>query len=389
MDSDLKSALVTAIIGHNVADLKKLLLRLPGMLNKTITPRVADTNGNQMLKTVLHLVTERCVDGNTTAIINMINTVHAYPDMTVAIRNVSSLTDNGLMSNDNGRTALMQAVRYNRVTAATILLENGGRTNLLANAGESWLGMWMYPTLRVRGYNEEIPTFKDQLRMFRLLATHSTRQNHLTYMNDVTRHGAFSALHLGILEDDHIPIEKIQFVLENGVNPNLMDADGFTALHYYITKRDIQPWMLTYLLNSNCNPNIVNTVRSNTALQETIHYQTTNLYCYNTTIFTHRLSLLLDHGADLKNVNMDGDTALHMLLNMTTISEDAIQLCIQSNQIERKDIMKCNAQGQSVFVRSQLVLGGNTAGMILAFKQREDANLRHVVLMAGAFRDTL
>ncbi|WP_371220042.1 ankyrin repeat domain-containing protein [Orientia tsutsugamushi] len=91
---------------------------------------------------------------------------------------------------------------------------------------------------------------------------------------------------------------KLKFLLDNGANVNLMDNDGYTALHYASARGRID--VVEFLLNNNADINI-------TGKNTVVHFAAKNGY-------KDMVQFWLDRYPNMINLqDNDGNTALHLV----------------------------------------------------------------------------
>jgi len=106
-------------------------------------------------------------------------------------------------------------------------------------------------------------------------------------------------------------IKVAEVLLEHGAKPDLMDADGLTAL--MIASRGYRPETTKVLLEHGANPNIKSHNNDSIAAKMggTEGYTALMLACRTSTL--EMVRILLDHGADPRCVGADGKTALDIV----------------------------------------------------------------------------
>ncbi|WP_371219232.1 ankyrin repeat domain-containing protein [Orientia tsutsugamushi] len=215
------------------------------------------------------------------------------------------------IKNQYGSTPLHAAVYHKHINIATLLLKKGADVNIKNQYG--------YTPLHLA--SQRIPSYYDV---------------------DVCVPDDGSAPFV-IDEEYYTSTNKLKLLLDNGANVNLMDNDGYTALHYASARGRID--VVEFLLNNNADINITgkNTVVHSAAknghkdmvqfwldrypnminLQDNDGYTALHLVAkHRFTILPHDVhinrfdvaEMLLNRGVDTNIQNNDGNTALHLAL---------------------------------------------------------------------------
>lgn len=114
---------------------------------------------------------------------------------------------------------------------------------------------------------------------------------------------------------------NVQILLDNGADPNLIDADETVPLHY--AAKNYSLVIATLLLEKNANPNA-----KNKNLLTPMHYATMRKGLQVTMI-----KLLLDHKASANLEDADGNTPLHMAVARGKL--ESVKLLVKYTDVNR------------------------------------------------------
>ncbi|KAL3608675.1 hypothetical protein FPOAC2_03681 [Fusarium poae] len=110
-----------------------------------------------------------------------------------------------------------------------------------------------------------------------------------------------------------LPVQTIEFLLDNGADPNARDLDHWTPLHYacHITKRDGYGQNL-YCYHMRYNTRVATLIANKADVNAKGLDGNTPLHCATMSDKHYLVELLIKGGADVKAANFEGRTPLHL-----------------------------------------------------------------------------
>ena len=165
-------------------------------------------------------------------------------------------------------------------------------------------------------------------------------------------------------------IEAVSKFLSKGIDPNLRDKDGNTALHYASLNdsKDI----VQLLLDRGADIEAKNK-KGETALHKAI-------YCDFKDIFRDEVKLLLDRGANIEVKNKNNETALHYAAFKN--SKNIVQLLLDRGA----DIEAKNKKGETALHYAEIARNKRIVRLLIqkgaleSYKKNQSFNIKNLVL---------
>ena len=192
-----------------------------------------------------------------------------------------------------GHTALHMSIKQKHLGMTKILLDAGANPNVVERG-------WGQSALFFALDNPQ-QTIKDNIQLIEWLLAYGAD------LNVINRYGR-TPLHIAIkdlaIEDRSLDIG--QLLLDNGADPNTVDTDQKTALHYAIWYKRKRSFIIS-LLKARADPNV-----QDSAGRTALHYAVKMGKAY---LFEQ----LLQHGADPRVRDNQGQTILHYAAEDTSL----------------------------------------------------------------------
>merc|ERR1711976_46465 len=118
-------------------------------------------------------------------------------------------------------------------------------------------------------------------------------------------------------------LKVMKVLIDNGVDPNLQDIDGMTALHYVVLfngKLDYD--LLEFLINSGADPTIQTNDGDNVLHFALQNYDNSGKGSNDGQAFLKTIELFLKNNVDPNSQNNDGHSALHLAVMQQPDSKD-------------------------------------------------------------------
>ncbi|XP_071118922.1 uncharacterized protein [Haliotis cracherodii] len=144
-----------------------------------------------------------------------------------------------------------------------------------------------------------------------------------------------TVLHMAV-KKYHMPLEKVEFLMERGVNVNLLDCSGTSPLHYAALETSYET--VKFLVENGANIQCANdsgTTPLHNAVESTINRK-------------QKVEFLIKQGADVFAADKNGDTPLHVA---TDGSFELLELLIVDLNI---DISNTDKQGNTLLYRAAM-----------------------------------
>lgn len=144
-----------------------------------------------------------------------------------------------------------------------------------------------------------------------------------------------TVLHMAV-KKYHMPLEKVEFLMERGVNVNLLDFSGTSPLHYAAleTSYETVKFLVEHGAKIQC-ANDNGTTPLHNAIESTINRK-------------QKVEFLIKHGADVFAADKNGDTPLHVA---TDGGFERLELLIVDLNI---DISNTDKQGNTLLYRAAM-----------------------------------
>ena len=239
------------------------------LLHAGVDPNIVDGNGN----TLLHYA----VDGDYSKEV------------------LQSIVESGIdvnATNKNGITALMMASRRGNIDAISVLLHAGADPNIVDGDGNTLLHYAVY-----------VDCSKDVLQaiVHSCIDVNTTNRDGITALMTASRWGN---------------IDAISVLLHAGVDPNIVDCNGNTLLHYAVDG-DYSKEVLQTIVESGVDVNATNWDGITVLMLASTHGN------------RDAISVLLHVGADPNIIDVDGNTFLHKALEVDC-SKEVLQAIVES-----------------------------------------------------------
>ena len=216
------------------------------------------------------------------------------------------------VSTDALNSALFSAVEYHHLRVASLLIDSGADYNVLIPPSEC--SAWIFACRQASPF------------MVRMLLDHGADPNAVDANGN-------SPIKVALFR-----LEVLNVLLERGADPNQSFADGSAALLELAQHKPAQregAQSLTVLLEHGADANIAHTTTGETALMVA-----------SLDLNVRLVEALLEHGADVTQVNREGESVLGML-GRTRQYDEVRELCshyIDRNQREAMHILKLSGR---------------------------------------------
>ena len=250
---------------------------------------------------------------------------------------------------DNGGPAIDYAIHNNNIPLAKLLIENGFNVNLIyyARSALHFACVRMYDEMAKllldSGADPDLRYPDGSSLLLRLVTlTCDSQADYTPYITLLLDRGANVNLAYErtgqtalMIAGSSANIDMVKLLLDHDADPNIHYPDGSSLLLKLVMATcdkhgNYFPY-ITLLLNHGANVNIAHSVTGQTALMTAAQAQDVDL-----------VKLLLEHGADVTQVNKEGKSVLDML-GRTRSHAKVAELChayVDCNRVDSKAILK-------------------------------------------------
>ncbi|BCS83604.1 putative ankyrin repeat protein [Cotonvirus japonicus] len=209
-----------------------------------------------------------------------------------------SLGANVNIQDSRDTTCLKYAIKFRNLEMIELLLEHGADTNLIDCIRNNILS-YIFSNGRIQNEND--------LKIIKLLVKYGAKVNF--------DNGVNSILNKALDIESYIGPRIVEFLLDNGADPNYYGNNNYNGLHYLIKKNNIfNDNILTninLLLKHDANPNLLDSNGNNSVL-----------LAIKTCCPFKLINVLIDNGGNIHVINKKNKTALIYAVKLTNINID-------------------------------------------------------------------